>query len=269
MTELPIDQVLNSERILATGLYQRRDWNFKEDRWLVKYLLDAGKNKEEIYQILLEVFFTRERNTYLIDEAGDLFEKIYKKAAKLKKLIRYPTIKIFQEEIDFINNSKTPAQTKQLSLLLLVYCKLNRTYQFIDGIFEVVLTSLKRLTVAKRQIRGKDNPLSKELERCGMIRRVEIDEDNCYFPDKDEYDYKKIVFVRKKGSVAFETRTILDVPLYFDLLYSRMVCPLCGKEYDISPKSKTDLCPECQKEKRKQRIITLSEGRRHEKEKNP
>ena len=266
--ELPIDQVLNSERILVTGVYQRKGWNFKEDKWFIKYLIDSGWDKEKIYYKWLEVFLTRERNTYLMDEARALFEKFYKKAEKTKKLIRYPVVKVFQQEIDFINDSKAPLQVKQLALLLLVYCKLNRTYQFIDGLFEVVLASLKRMTQVKRQVRGEDVTLSSVLEKHDMVHRLEIDKYDCYYPDLNEYDYKKITFVRKSGKEAFKTNTILDVPKYFNLLHCRAVCPVCGKEYDVSPKSKTELCSECQKEKRKQRIIAFSEGRRHEKEKH-
>lgn len=266
--ELPIDQVLNSERILSSGVYQRKEWNFKEDKWFIKYLIDSGWDKEQIYYKWLEIFLTRERNTYLMDDARNLFEHFYKKAEKIKKLIRYPTIKIFQQEIDFINNSKAPLQVKQLSLLLLAYCKLSRSYQFIDGIFEVLLVSLKRMTEAKRQIRREDTSLSGALESCGAICKIEINKHSCYFPDQNEYDYKRLTFARKSGNVAFETSTILDIPKYFSLLHCRTTCPICGKEYDVSPKSKTELCPACQKEKRKQRIVAFSESRRHEKEKN-
>lgn len=266
--ELPIDQVLNSERILASGVYQRKEWNFKEDKWFIKYLIDSGWDKEQIYYKWLEIFLTRERNTYLMDDARSLFEHFYKKAGKIKKLIRYPAVKVFQQEIDFINDSKAPLQVKQLALLLLVYCKLNRSYQFIDGVFEVLLVSLKRMTKAKRQVRREDTSLSGVLESCGIICKIEIDKRSWYFPDQNEYDYKRITFVHKKGKTAFETSTILDVPKHFNLLHCRAICPVCGKEYDVSPKSKTDLCPDCQKEKRKQRIVAFSEARRHEKEKN-
>ena len=262
---LPIDQVLNSQRMLLTSRYQRKEYNLKEDRWFIKYLIDLGWEKNKIFEIWKKIFLTRERNSSFSEEVDIIFEDFYKKAKKIKKLLKFPTVKVFQEELDIINRADMPLQVKQFSLLLLVYSKLIRQYQYlnIDG----VLVELKRMTTIKRQVRG-DRTILTVMKEQGLIKNIDFDTESCYFVEKNEYSFQRITYVKKKGKEAFNVCTILDVPKYFDLLHCRKKCPLCGKEYDVSPKSKTDLCQECQKEKRKNRIIEFSKSRRHEKEKN-
>ena len=173
---LPIDQVLNSQRMLLTSCYQRKEYNLKEDRWFIKYLIDLGWEKNKIFEIWKKIFLTRERNSSFSEEVDIIFEDFYKKAKKIKKLLKFPTVKVFQEELDIINRADMPLQVKQFSLLLLVYSKLIRQYQYlnIDG----VLVELKRMTTIKQQVRG-DRTILTVMKEQGLIKNIDFDTESC------------------------------------------------------------------------------------------
>lgn len=261
---LPINQVLNSQRMLATGVYQLRTTGFVEDVWLIKYLSSHGKERAEVFNIWLEIFLTKERNSDNLDGVDSIFDRLWRKASAINQLKEYPSVKFFQEEIDLINEASIPMQVKQFALLFLSYCKFRKKYKYDDQEIEKDMRQLQRYTVVKQQTHG-DNNLTRFLKEAGLIAIERVDTEDRYLGGVNTYDFRRITYARSRGKEIFSIATLLDVTKYFGLLYCRKTCPVCGAVFDYTLKTKTDLCPNCQKEKRCKRVEKLHEEKqRHE-----
>lgn len=251
---IPVNQVLVCQRMLETGKYQTRTIGFAEDKWLLKYLFDKGKTKEEIYQIWLPIFSSKERNKDSIADAEYIFEFLWKRIFKIKKLLTCKRIYFYQEEIDLINAMDSPLQVKQMALLLLSYAKARGKYWYDQGMFEAVLYALKRYTTEKRQVRGEKSYLG-YLVRAGLVVHHSEDKEDMYHGGEKEVDFWEVIFARVSGDVVFTIDTPLDVVQYFELLHNQRTCPVCGKTYEYTQMHKTELCPACQRKKRINRIV--------------
>lgn len=251
---IPVNQVLVCQRMLKTGQYQTRTIGFAEDKWLLKYLFDKGKTKEEIYQIWLPIFSSKDRNKDSIADAEYIFEFLWKRVCKIKKLLTCKRIYFYQEEIDLINAMDSPLQVKQMALLLLSYAKARGKYWYDQGAFEAVLYALKRYTTEKRQVRGEKSYLG-YLVRAGLVAHHSEEKEDEYHGGEKEVDLWEIVFARVSGDVVFSVDTPLDVVQYFEQLRNQRTCPVCGKAYEYTQMHKTELCPACQRKKRVNRIV--------------
>ena len=249
---LQINQIENSKRLLQTGQYQLKQSKGREDVWLMAYLLSKNYEKEDIRKVWIKIYKTRHKEQNR-DEIGAAFEGFYRSARRWR-LWEGKDIIIYQEEIDIINKTHVLPWIKEYALMCLGYFKsLGRDKQNL-GLFPG--PDLRRMTSCKR-VQGNIN----ENARCCAAGLLHIMQQiKCSYMTGAEYETIdiKVPFLKNKGKEIFRTNTLMDVPLAFKMLRNEGVCPECGNTFQITPKTKRQICYDCWRKKRKDRVKNLN-----------
>lgn len=116
---LPINRVLNCQRVLSSGKYQLtsfgNQYKASEDLWLIKYLILQGKSKREIAEIIRPIHEA---------EYGYMSYRLYSsrydcaKSISLKKYSK--KIEIYESEMDALNHLCVPMLQKKFVLCVIV-----------------------------------------------------------------------------------------------------------------------------------------------------
>ena len=247
---LPIDQVVNSKRILFSGKYQMPNSKLSEDVWLIAYLLREGKTAEEIGKIWFPIYHTRHPYLSFQDVEDSVFKNCLE-AAKTWQLTERSKITVYKKELEAILTLDTKFDwIREYALMVLAYFKAIGGKKKENGT-KFPSQLLRKMTSFRRGIEGVD-----ELFICGEaglfstydkgIRRKEIG-------DIIGKTFVEIFFLEKSGEEVFSVDSILDVPKYFKFVHKKYVCPICGKEFEKSTKSKRDICFGCWEQKRAER----------------
>ena len=123
MNGMIFDWADNSQNILDGKGYTTKAHQTFEQIMLFRYLLDLGYTYDEIYKKWVET------NSLLIQRTADDMQERQKWFAKLlqgaskKKILTGNKIKIYQEEIDFINSMNVSLWVKQYALAMLCVYK--------------------------------------------------------------------------------------------------------------------------------------------------
>ena len=247
---LPVNQVVNSQRMLETGKYQQPRAKVAEDVWLIKYLMQQGKTREEIYELWKPIYLSRDRGDIGDEVVQTTFRNLCRTAAVKKvKLREQKRIEIFQSELSFIKGLDAPLRTKQFILMLYAYYKAENLKRLEDAETSVVRRNILRVLTAGG--RTDDQRLFDVIVELGAVTKEVITKEDLRYGGFYTSTYYKLAKVKHHGTRVAEFVTLSDVPAQLDYLLLYTQCPYCGKEFLPSRKAKTDLCPECYKEKRK------------------
>lgn len=254
---IPVNQVLNSQRMIQTGQYQIKQSKGCEDIWLIAFLKSEGRSEEEIKSIWRPVYATRHG-----EEGDEYIESVflsYCDTASAWRLFMGKPIVFFREEIEKINATNLLPWIKEYALMTLGYFKcLGKTKQPLE-LFPGA--ALRRMTSCKR-VQENINEISRCC-RAGLLNISQSITMSRYTNEEHEWRTVSVLFSRDCGEEVFRAETLLDVPKAFDLLKNEKVCSLCGKTFEVGSKTKRDVCYDCWRAKRALRPQNIRT--RHEK----
>lgn len=240
MNGMIFDWADNSQNILDGKGYTTKAHQTFEQIMLFRYLLDLGYTYDEIYKKWVET------NSLLIQRTADDMQERQKWFAKLlqgaskKKILTGNKIKIYQEEIDFINSMNVSLWVKQYALAMLcVYKWYGKEWCPYDDKIKVFCYSV---TDIKRESRdGIPKILSEAINEYNLF---ELKFSNTYLSCK-------VNFQKNNGVVIEEINNPREVIELLSLLKCEKVCKLCGKKYSYNYHTKhLDICPKCYKKQR-------------------
>lgn len=235
---LPINPVVNSQRMLITGQYQIPSSRCVEDKWFAKYCRDRlGMTYEQTKEVWLPIFRTRHVD-FLPEEENIFFYDAWELSMKMR-FNADRDIVFYESEVQAIKKANIPTWMKKYTLML---------YAFFKAI-NATKISIGKLSV--HQIaRGTGAPPLKVNEEgntsLGLI----------YLPLKKAkliglVSDKTVVKMPEyeKGDIAFSVKSILEVPDFFNCVEPTKVCPICGEEFVVNSKTKRDICLDCWRKK--------------------
>lgn len=256
---LPIDQVVNSQRMLLSGKYQVPGSKLGEDVWLMAYLLREGKTEEEIQKIWFPIYTTRHPYVTFGDVKNSVFKNCMS-AAKKWHLAERSKIIIYKKELEAILTLDTKFDwIREYALMVLAYFKAIGGKKKENGT-KFPSQLLRKMTSFRREIEGVD-----ELFICreaGLFSTYDKGTHRKEIGDTIGKTFVEIFFLEKSGEEVFSVDSILDVPKYFKLVHKKYICPLCGKEFEKSTKSKRDICFGCWEKKRAERAEKFFDTRK-------
>ena len=180
-----------------------------------------------------------------------LFDKLNKKRYKdINCSRRLKPIKIFKEEIDFLNSLKCPLWTKKYWACLLVYYK-----------FQVQNKNRveKSKTLNAWAIRKSTNLKTPEygMHCQDRITRYRIQSNENIIKDYpkmqcDMYPTYYPAFIKDEGTKPITCKTIDEIDnILYKLSPGIDVCPECHCEFEHT-RRQTNLCPDCYKKSREE-----------------
>lgn len=253
---IPIDKIINCERVLATKQYQTVNHRSEEDLWLFKYLQGKKKSKEEIFKIWMTIYPNKYERSKDDPNPEKTFECLYKNIKGVRLKNNYHDIIIYQSEVDWINACNCNRWVKEYMILFLAYCRLKDKYTFEN----LPYNDLLKLTSIVTYSEFNKRKIAKLFEDLGMVEteKVVTFED---MPDIDERGfqisyggitrvertYRKCRFenVDTTEPEAIHLKTFADAAECCRLIKMEKVCPCCGKVFEYSNHNQTDLCNDC------------------------
>ena len=241
MNEQIFDWNENSEKILNGGGYTTFHSHFREQVALVRYLLDRGKSKEEIYDQWKQTNPKEIEFADTEDEIREFFGRIWRKSKKWINRL-YPPIQIYQEEIDFINGMDvTPWVREYVLTLLTVYKYYGQTWCAYTNRIKCFCYSQTYVKIEREQY---------TMKLCDCIKNYKpyttvIHDCNVAF---------KINFAQCLGTRIATIKNPAEVQKLFPLLKKERVCSCCGKVFSYKTgKLKRTECDECYAKRRYQK----------------
>lgn len=243
MNGMIFDWADNSQNILDGKGYTTKAHQTFEQIMLFRYLLDLGYTYDEIYKKWVET------NSLLIQRTADDMQERQKWFAKLiqnavkKKIYKGNEIKIYQEEIDFINNMNVSLWVKQYILTLL------SIYRWYGKEWCVYNNKVKNFCYSVTKVKREREESCIAL--CNMLKRYKVYEIKIIFENSV---LKFTIDVRDKTKF-YSIKEPREINNLFHLLNNQRKCDKCGRLYnysDKSPNKDINLCHECYLKHRKQ-----------------
>lgn len=247
----PINQKVDAERVLATGKYQLPNCSSCEDVWVIRYLIDAGKEKEDIRKTWEEIFVSKSNRWSEVLDVDSFFDKVYLRATKTK-LKEQKKIVFFQSEIDAINNTDIPMRAKEYMILFLAYFKGEGVKKLPSEEGNALRLNLNKL-MRSSPYQNKTN-IHWECIGAGLITETEMEFFNPKYGYNETRYYYSPTILKHHGIRVGEFSTLIDVPKIFDKLKCEVVCAQCGKKFEKKPKTQRNICEECWKKKESERV---------------
>ena len=237
MNEHIFDWAENSAKVLETKKYSTFHSRFREQVAIVRYLLDRGYQKDEIYEAW------KETNPHEIQYADDeqekweVFGRVWRKAQKWKNHFHAP-ITLYKEEIDFINNMSVILWIKQYVLTMLC------VYKYYRQTWCGYTNRIKCFCYAQTYVKNEREDYT--LKMCDCLRQYSpyttvIHDSNVAF---------KMNFAQAYGTSLVTIKDPTRVQELFGLLKDTRVCPTCGKTFEVTSSIRRELCDECYKKVR-------------------
>lgn len=248
---LPVNQVEDAKRMLATGEYQLPRSKVCEDLWFIRYLLNKKKSEEEIFELWKPIFLSRERNKDSCFNVEQYFKQCLKKARK-HPIIHQRKYSVYASEIEAINEYDVPIRLKQLAVVILCYFKaLGKHYVYQEELLKYEHSFQSLLTEGKTKLKETRKDTFKCIEH-GLICRQNITHFDDIMGDEIEIPIYVIPYLVQSGDAVFSSNTLADVQELFPMLKTERICEICGSKYVVNSKTKRTICEKCQKEKRRQ-----------------
>lgn len=261
---LPVNQVLNVERMLATGNYQIPFSKGVEDVWLAAYLFEKGYSEDEARSVWISIYETR-----YPAEKPDVYEYLFRKKWKKGQTTTLATqlpIVLYQAEIDAISHANMWYRAKQFALVLLAYAK-SRGYSIIitnwakktPGTGDVIVVDeTSRLTTSIRHYltygsRQREKDEWSECIKAGLLKYEYTFGSSTKKGGMAQSGWYKLLFLQKEGTVACRLDTLSDIPSVFPLLKRERVCVQCGAVFEEKARTQRELCDECYRKQRRTR----------------
>lgn len=254
----------NCEQILKNDAYTTKNQIFKEQIYLVRYLLDQNNNDQEVaYNIWKKIpsKYTVGNSEYSI---RGLFHVLLNKAAKITAQDFIDKIVIYQGEIDYINKLDVHVNFKHFLLLLLAYSRSNnRSYNMWD---HIIRSELLHLAGWKR------------VDEDILAQIAEWNHKYCLYEVFSVVMHSGREVVKHCSNILlhydrvdekdaqYEFNTVEEVAqIFHKFAQQKRICPTCGVFFNISSKAKTDLCPACYTKYRKKRHAEIMRNSRKKK----
>lgn len=247
------DWIDNCKKIITTKHFPNNDGQEKKSMLqqhliLFRYLEEQDKkSKEEIKNFWLttdSIYLTTipedSKEKWIDIQFNKLWKLRTKNAINFVEGQMVYNFPIYQEEIDYINSLKCDTWLRKALLLMLVCAKHNKT-----GILKYNNTTtawIEEMIDPKYKVRNKMLKIGNVNAKYKLFKFVSFG---------SKVNKIKINFMKEKGTEA----AIVYSPNYaqeiLELIKPYTIkCKKCGKEFEPSPKNKTNLCPECYKEER-------------------
>lgn len=212
--------------VLVKGKYRTKRNRGLERCVLVRYMINSGYSKEEIFSSLKKLSYNE--NPYLSKESKEkIYNKIYEKALQYE-YIKDKEVVIYKDEMEKILSVENQ-DARNLLFTSLVYYKWGQTIRYYEFYSKVEGRSTVRckdrdiLAISNIKTRGKENKvrLFNQLIKEGLYKTVSF--------KNTEYFY--IPFAQNYGDIAFTIDNFDDLILW---LYSYIhpskykKCEECG-----------------------------------------
>ena len=253
MNEHIFDWVENSAKVLKTKQYSTFHSRFREQVALVRYLLDQGLQKEEIYEKW------KETNPHEIQYADDeqekkeVFGRVWRKAKKWHNRF-YSPITIYQEEIDFINSMSVILWIKQYILAMLC------VYKYYHEAWCCYTNRIKCFCYSQTYVQNEREEYTLKMCECLKSYRpytTVIHDSNVAF---------KMNFAQMMGTPLITLHNPAYVQDAFQYLKDSRICSKCGKAFEVnSAKLRRDMCEECYRKERARKQYELQKQSRRRK----
>lgn len=236
---LPVNQVVNSERVLKTKQYQFDSSRQVEDIWLFKYCRERlSKSWEETKDLWKPIFLSRHPDFY--EEEIEAFFWVNWERSKRIRFNAEREIMFTEEEVKKIRKANIPPWLKKYALMLYGYFKALNISKVSIG--KLKFHQLARGTGMKPLSDG-EKPLDFiyfPLKKAKLIKLLSINTVVSITESKDNV-------------IDFSVSTIADLPFYFWKVAETKKCSICGSEFTVNSKTKRDICLECWKKKEAER----------------
>lgn len=238
MNEQIFDWNENSEKILRGEGYSTYHSLFREQVAVIRYLLDRGKTKEEIFEIWKSTSPKEILYADTEEEKWEFFGRVWRKAKKWVNRL-YPPIQIYQEEMDFINGMDvTPWVREYVLVLLCIYKYYGQTWCAYTNRIKCFCYSQTYVKIEREQY---------TLKLCDCIKEYNpyttvIHDCNVAF---------KINFAQCLGTRLATIKNPSEVQKLFPYLKNEKVCACCGALFTYnSGRIKRTICDECYRKER-------------------
>lgn len=257
MVKLPINRKENVRRMLRTGKHQTTKNQTAEEIWLIYFLKNSGKKKEEIFEIWKPFYFSRAKCED-VDSADVVFDLLLKESPKTKFYREPNKFCIYMDEIEKINSIYEPLWVKEYILFFIAWYRANG-----EDIFEKIPTQ----DIYKRIHKVSPNESTKRIINAlidnGFIKKVEMhneyygsiifdefdpmlvssqDDDEMMLLDSSAYSY---CFESDKSVKIMESNCCQDVSFILPLITNKCKCKKCGAEFEFNEKTKREICDVC------------------------
>jgi hypothetical protein len=249
----------NCEKILKTKQYTTYKKSFYEQIVFIKYLQNQDKSKEEVYNIWIN---TKSPQLHILQEDNNnieinlLYHILWKKAENCKVLNKEPTkIKLFQEEIDYINSLYCEEWFRKYLIGLLFFYKFfNSSYLILTKDINIdILSKLNKKEFTDRQIQIANEYREKYSLYITQVKNVQNNQERAL----------QINYCYKEGVLINEYTDPLQFTEVFSLLKKgTALCEKCKTIYTINARTKRDICLECYKKERQQYINNFKKQKR-------
>lgn len=247
-----VDREKACQEILATRKYIEGPSENAQDNWILQYLKERlHKNMNESYEIWKEVFESKH------EEDSNGWRGVFgQKWENLKGVTISPVKnrKIYQREIDLINSCQLKmVWQKEILLAMVCYFKFTGKHKVSDlGLGDYA----KYVGKYSCQITPNcANDLLNEALRVGLFKQNKVEQFDSicgenYCMSVYEFDDK-----RKEGDVVcFEIWNAYDVIKYDGWFDTAIKCMVCGKLFLANHQTRKNVCENCQRIERKNKI---------------
>lgn len=250
MNEQIFDWGENSEKILRGEGYSTFHSRFKEQVAVVRYLLDKGFTKEEVYE---EWKKTKPKDILYADdehEKKEVFGRVWRKAQRWVNRF-YSSVTIYQEEVDFINNMSVIMWIKQYILTLLC------VYKYYRQTWCCYTNRIKCFCYSQTYVLNEREEYT--LKMCECLKNYApyttvIHDSNVAF---------KMNFAQALGTPLATIKNPSQAQELFKYLKDTRVCSQCGKTFEVnSAKLRRDICKECYRKNRHAKQYRAQKARR-------
>ena len=244
----------NSKQVLKNGHYSQNDrWEkkseYKQQKELISYLMSCGMDKEDIKRVWKSIpsdFLECAVDDKDIDR---YFERLYnstlswcKKNNHQKKDIE---IIVYKEEIDFLNNLGKSYEFRKYLLVLLAIWKYIKEEQGKCFLNSSLRGYAFELACPGKKYRNYTENFVQLNTKYGRIISV-------------GWNFSKgtiLTFAKEEGKVLFKIKHPEDIKNFLSVIeHPKAICPICGKEFEVTTKTKRECCEECWRKKEKERI---------------
>ena len=251
-----INKIENCRRVISTNQYQTKSHRH-EDKWLLRYLKDNGKKRDDVFDIWKKIYVANENCDGVDDDMlGRIFDNLWKNLNSVKLDTHSGRIDIYRSELDFINAQVQPKWIKEAMLVLLGYCKSGRITEFDS------LPIKDILALVERSKRSEDDvaKLYDVFIDSGLMFRVIKHDYRSYdsIPEVDAngniigYFMGGDISVEKfkmqdfdKSAIVLSLNSIVDIKNAYSFITMQKKCSVCGKMFEYNSKTKRDICDAC------------------------
>ena len=193
------------------------------------------------------------------------FNAMYKKTNQSKYLNidcknELKPIKLYRPEIDFLNSLDAPVWVKQYWLCLLVYYKFDvQIHKRVQKTRTLNAWAIRQTNYKKKEYGAICQDVIAKHKQKNNTKKIIQDSQRGI---NEKYPVYKPDFIRYKGKVMYTCTDINEIQnLLFLIKNNTKYCEICGREFEVSSKTKRKICEICYKKYRKSRILTYLENK--------